>query len=54
MGQVAAADRFPLVARIRGNNEREGVEIHRAAGIATEPDHRASARAEDAAAGGRP
>ncbi len=52
MRQVPDADRFPLVARIRGNNEKEGVEILRAAGITSVPDLKASAQAVVAAAGG--
>ena len=54
MGQVPAAERFPLVARIRGNNEALGIEILRAAGISSVPDLRASAQAVVAAAEGRP
>jgi len=54
MQQVPVAERFPLVARIRGNNEKEGVEILRAAGISSVPDLKASAQAVVAAAGGRP
>ena len=45
MKQVPANDRFPLVARIRGNNEKEGVEILRSAGITSVPDLRSSAQA---------
>lgn len=52
MRQVPAADRFPLVARIRGNNEVEGVEILRAAGITSIPSLKESAQAVVAAAGG--
>lgn len=33
MTQIPPAERFPLVARIRGNNEAEGIEILRTAGI---------------------
>ena len=54
MGQVPERERFPLVARIRGNNEAQGIEILRAAGIASVPDLKASAQAVVAAAGGRP
>jgi succinyl-CoA synthetase beta subunit len=54
MQQVPAAERFPLIARIRGNNEKEGVEILRAAGISSVPDLKASAQAVVAAAGGSP
>lgn len=50
MGQVPAAERFPLVARIRGNNEAEGVAILKAAGIISIPDLKASAQAVVAAA----
>lgn len=52
MRQVPAEDRFPLVARIRGNNEVEGVEILRAAGITSIPSLKESAQAVVAAAGG--
>ncbi len=51
MAQVPATDRFPLVARIRGNNEKEGIEILRAAGITSIPTLRESAQAVIAAAG---
>ncbi len=54
MQQVPESNRFPLVARIRGNNEREGIEILRAAGVTSIPDLRASAEAVVAAAGGTP
>ncbi len=53
MSQVPAADRFPLVARIRGNNEKEGIEILRAAGVTSVPSLKESAQAVVAAAGGR-
>ena len=52
MGQLPAAERFPLVARIRGNNEAEGVAILRAAGITSNPDLKESVQAVIAAAGG--
>ncbi|HTS33335.1 MAG TPA: ADP-forming succinate--CoA ligase subunit beta [Thermoplasmata archaeon] len=53
MRQVPSEDRFPLVARIRGNNEVEGVEILRAAGIISIPSLKDSAQAVvNAAAGG--
>jgi len=52
MGTVPASERFPLVARIRGNNEAEGIAILRAAGITSVPDLRASAQAVVAAAKG--
>ena len=45
MQDVPAAERFPLVARIRGNNEAEGIAILRAAGVTSVPDLRASAQA---------
>jgi len=54
MAQVPAGERFPLVARIRGNNEKEGVEILRHAGITSIPTLRESAQAAVAAAGGAP
>jgi succinyl-CoA synthetase beta subunit len=54
MQKVPPAERFPLVARIRGNNEKEGVEILRAAGISSVPDLKASAQAVVAAAGRDP
>jgi succinyl-CoA synthetase beta subunit len=47
---VPPAERFPLVARIRGNNEAEGIAILRAAGVTSVPDLRASAQAVVAAA----
>jgi succinyl-CoA synthetase beta subunit len=52
MRQVPSGDRFPLVARIRGNNEVEGVEILRAAGIISIPSLKESAQAVVNAAGG--
>ncbi|HTW40212.1 MAG TPA: ADP-forming succinate--CoA ligase subunit beta [Thermoplasmata archaeon] len=52
MSQVPPEDRFPLVARIRGNNEKEGIEILRSAGITSIPTLRESAQAVVAAAGG--
>jgi len=52
MHEVPAADRFPLIARIRGNNETEGVEILRAAGVSSVPDLKSSAQAAVAAAAG--
>jgi succinyl-CoA synthetase beta subunit len=60
MDQVPVADRFPLVARIRGNNETEGIAILKAAGITSVADLKSSAQAVIAAAqaaapsGGRP
>ena len=52
LATVPAAERFPLVARIRGNNEAEGIAILRAAGVTSVPDLRASAQAVVAAAKG--
>jgi succinyl-CoA synthetase beta subunit len=52
MQQVPASDRFPLVARIRGNNEKEGIEILRGAGITSNPSLKESAQAVIAAARG--
>ncbi|MGI0071071.1 MAG: ADP-forming succinate--CoA ligase subunit beta [Thermoplasmata archaeon] len=52
MKEVPAAERFPLVARIRGNNEAEGIEILRQAGVTSIPTLRESAQAVIAAAGG--
>jgi succinyl-CoA synthetase beta subunit len=54
ISQVPPAERFPLVARIRGNNEAEGVAILRAAGITSLSDLKESVQAVVAAAGGRP
>jgi len=54
MHQVPPAERFPLVARIRGNNEAEGIEILRAAGVTAVPDLKSSAQAAVEAARGRP
>jgi succinyl-CoA synthetase beta subunit len=53
MSQVPPENRFPLVARIRGNNEKEGIEILRRAGITSIPTLRESAQAVVAAAGGK-
>jgi succinyl-CoA synthetase beta subunit len=50
LASVPPADRFPLVARIRGHNEAEGIAILRAAGVTSVPDLRASAQAVVAAA----
>ncbi len=52
LGSVPASERFPLVARIRGNNEAEGIAILRSAGVTSVPDLRASAQAVVAAARG--
>jgi succinyl-CoA synthetase beta subunit len=55
MKQVPAAERFPLVARIRGNNEEQGIAILRAAGISARSDLKECAEAVVAAAqGGSP
>ncbi len=53
MEQIPAEDRFPLVARIRGNNEAEGTAILRAAGIISIPDLKSSAEAAVRAAAAR-
>lgn len=52
MTKVPVEERFPLVARIRGNNEKEGIEILRAAGITSIPTLRESAQAAVTAAQG--
>ena len=52
LGKVPTSERFPLVARIRGNNEAEGIAILRSAGVVSNPDLKASAEAVVAAAGG--
>jgi len=52
MQQVPPAERFPLIARIRGNNEKEGIEILRAAGVTSVPSLKESAQAAVAAARG--
>jgi succinyl-CoA synthetase beta subunit len=52
MRQVPSDDRFPLIARIRGNNEAEGIEILQAAGITSLRELEESARAAVAAAAG--
>jgi succinyl-CoA synthetase beta subunit len=54
--QVPPDQRFPLVARIRGNNEKEGIEILRNAGIGARTDLKESAEAvvKAAASGGAP
>jgi succinyl-CoA synthetase beta subunit len=51
MKQVPEGERFPLVARIRGNNEAEGIEILKQAGITARRELRESAQAAVAAAG---
>jgi succinyl-CoA synthetase beta subunit len=53
MRQVPPDERFPLIARIRGNNEAEGTEILRSAGISSTSDLRASAQSAVDAARGR-
>ncbi|HTT15126.1 MAG TPA: ADP-forming succinate--CoA ligase subunit beta [Thermoplasmata archaeon] len=52
MRQVPDGDRFPLVARIRGNNEKEGIAILRSAGITATPGLKESAQAVVAASRG--
>jgi succinyl-CoA synthetase beta subunit len=52
MRQVPPESKFPLVARIRGNNEAEGVAILRAAGVTSLSDLKESVQAVVAAAGG--
>jgi succinyl-CoA synthetase beta subunit len=52
MRQVPASERFPLIARIRGNNEEEGIAILREAGITSLRELRESAQAAVAAAKG--
>jgi succinyl-CoA synthetase beta subunit len=47
---IPQSERFPLIARIRGNREKEGIELLKAAGVTSEPDLRASAEAVIAAA----
>ncbi len=54
MKQVPPAERFPLVARIRGNNEDEGIAILRSAGVTSLHELKESVQAAVAAAGGRP
>ena len=53
MKQVPDSERFPLVARIRGNNEEEGIAILRGAGVTSLRDLKESVQAAVAAAGGR-
>ncbi len=52
LASVPSDRRFPLVARIRGNNEAEGIALLRQAGIASIPDLREAGRAVVAAASG--
>lgn len=54
MRQVPDSERFPLVARIRGNNEQEGIAILRSAGITSLHELEESAKAVVAAAMPRP
>ena len=54
MTQVPDADRFPIVARIRGNNEDLGRQILQSAGITALLDLKASAQAVVAAERARP
>jgi succinyl-CoA synthetase beta subunit len=54
MRKVPESERFPLVARIRGNNEAEGIAILREAGVVSMRDIKDSARAAVEAARGRP
>ncbi len=54
MKLVPDTDRFPLVARIRGNNEEEGIAILRAAGVTSLRDLKESVQAAVAAAGAHP
>jgi succinyl-CoA synthetase beta subunit len=49
MTQIPASERFPLVARIRGNNEELGRQILQSAGITALSDLKASAQAVVAA-----
>ncbi len=53
MRDMPSTERFPLVARIRGNNEEEGIAILREAGVTSMRDLKESAQAAIAAAGGR-
>ena len=53
MKQVPVGERFPLVARIRGNNEAEGIAILREAGITSLKDLKESVEAAVAASKGR-
>lgn len=52
MAQVPASEKFPLIARIRGNNEVEGIEILRNAGVTSLRELEESAKAAVAAANG--
>ncbi len=53
MKEVPASEQFPLVARIRGNNETEGIAILQKAGVTSLRDLRESVQAAVAAAAGR-
>jgi len=53
MTQVPPESKFPLVARIRGNNEAEGRAILQAAGVTSLTDLKESVQAVISAAGGR-
>ena len=53
MKKVPENERFPLVARIRGNNEVEGVAILKEAGIVSRPELKESVQAAVAAAQSR-
>ena len=53
MKQVPDRERFPLVARIRGNNEDEGIAILREAGVTSLRDLKESVQAVVSAAGVR-
>jgi succinyl-CoA synthetase beta subunit len=52
MKQVPASERFPLIARIRGNNETEGIAILREAGVISMRELEESAKAAVAAGNG--
>ncbi len=53
MKEVPPEEKFPLVARIRGNNEAEGIAILQRAGVTSLRDLRESVQAAVAAAAGR-
>jgi succinyl-CoA synthetase beta subunit len=52
MKQVPASEKFPLIARIRGNNETEGIAILREAGVISMRELEESAKAAVAAGNG--
>jgi succinyl-CoA synthetase beta subunit len=54
MKRVPASERFPLIARIRGNNEAEGIAILRDAGVTSMHGLQESVQAAVAAAAGAP